>query len=74
MDTDLALVLGFIIAALSIPSILSALSDKRAPRASAITVLIAGGLIVFAVQGKPGGYQMEQLPDVFVSVIARYLP
>lgn len=74
MDTDLALVLGFIIAALSIPSILSALSDKRAPRASAITVLIAGGLIVFAVQGKPGGYRMEQLPDVFVSVIARYLP
>lgn len=74
MDTDLALVLGFIIVALSIPSILSALSDKRAPRASAITVLIAGGLIVFAVQGKPGGYRMEQLPDVFVSVIARYLP
>jgi hypothetical protein len=74
LDTDLALVLGFIIAALSIPSILSALSDKRAPRASAITVLIAGGLIVFAVQGKPGGYRMEQLPDVFVSVIARYLP
>jgi hypothetical protein len=74
LDTDLALVLGFIIVALSIPSILSALSDKRAPRASAITVLIAGGLIVFAVQGKPGGYRMEQLPDVFVSVIARYLP
>jgi hypothetical protein len=74
LDTDLALVLGSIIAALSIPSILSALSDKRAPRASAITVLIAGGLIVFAVQGKPGGYRMEQLPDVFVSVIARYLP
>lgn len=74
MDTDLALVVGIVIAAFSIPSILSALSDKRAPRASAITILIAGGLIVFAVQGKPGGYQLEQIPDVFVNVIARYMP
>lgn len=74
MDTDLALVVGVIFAALSIPSVLSALSDRRAPRASAITILIAGGLIVFAIQGKPGGYQLEQLPDVFVNVIARYMP
>ncbi len=74
MDTDLVLIVGIVIAALSIPSILSAISDKRAPRASAITVLIAGGLILFAIQGKPGGYRLEQLPDVLVSVIARYMP
>ena len=43
MDSDLALVIGLVLAALTIPSILSAVSDKRAPRASAITVLIAGG-------------------------------
>jgi len=74
MDTDLALVIGIILAGFSVPSILSALSDKRAPRASAITILIAGGLILFAVQGKPGGYTFEQMPDVFVNVIARYMP
>ncbi|MEQ6202020.1 hypothetical protein ABMC88_03100 [Sulfitobacter sp. HNIBRBA2951] len=74
MDTDLALVIGLIVAAFSIPSILSAISDRRAPRASAITVLIAGGLIVFAIQGKPGGYQLAQIPDVFVNVIARFMP
>lgn len=74
MDTDLALVIGLIVAAFSIPSILSAISDRRAPRASAITVLIAGGLIVLAIQGKPGGYQLQQLPDVFLNVIARYMP
>ena len=74
MDPDLALVIGLVLAALTIPSILSAVSDRRAPRASAITVLIAGGLIVFAVLGKPGGYQLAQLPDVFVSVIARFMP
>lgn len=43
MDSDLALVIGLVLAALTVPSILSALSDRRAPRASAITILIAGG-------------------------------
>lgn len=74
MDTDLALVIGLVIAALSVPSILSAVADRRAPRASAITVLIAGGLIVFAIQGKPGGYRLTDLPDVVVSVAARFMP
>ncbi len=74
MDADLSLVLGLIIAALSVPSILSALSDKRAPRASAITILIAGGLIVFAIQSHPGGYALAEIPDVLVRVAARYLP
>tara|TARA_R110000787_G_scaffold88799_8_gene188265 strand:- start:82 stop:306 length:225 start_codon:yes stop_codon:yes gene_type:complete len=73
VDNDLVLVVGIILAVLSIPSILSAISDRRAPRASAITVLIAGGLILFAVQGKPGGYSLEQMPDVVMNLIARYM-
>lgn len=74
MDPDLALVIGIILGVLSVPSILSALSDKRAPRASAITILIAGGLIIFAMQGKPGGVKLDQIPDIFVGVLARYMP
>ena len=74
MDPDLALVLGVVLGALSIPSILSALSDKRAPRASALTVLMAGGLILYAANQMPGGIALDQLPDKFVSVVARYLP
>jgi hypothetical protein len=31
MDSDLALVIGIVIACLAIPSILSAVSDRRAP-------------------------------------------
>ena len=45
MDSDLALVIGLVLAALT----------------------------VFAIQDKPGGYRLEQLPDVFISVIARYI-
>ncbi len=74
MDPDLALSLGLVIAAFSVPSILSALSDSRAPRASALTVLIGGGLILYAMQTKPQGYTLDQVPDIFVSVAARYLP
>ncbi|WP_147110354.1 hypothetical protein [Tateyamaria sp. syn59] len=73
MSPDFYLVLGILIAAFSIPSILSAISDRRAPRASAITVLIAGGLIVLALQTKPGGYTLNEIPDVFVRVIASFI-
>lgn len=74
MDTDLALVLGIVIGAFSIPSVLSAMSDRRAPRASALTILIGGGLILYAVQTKAGGYTIEQIPTVFTNVVARYMP
>ena len=74
MEPDIALVLGIVIGALSIPSILSALSDSRAPRASAVTILIAGGLVLYAMQTKPGGYTLDEIPDTVVRVIARYLP
>ncbi|XDA97149.1 hypothetical protein AB1M95_13635 [Sulfitobacter sp. LCG007] len=74
MDPDLALVIGVIVAVLTVPSILSALSDSRAPRASALTVLIGAGLIIYAVSTAPGGYRMQDLPMVFVNVAGRYLP
>lgn len=74
MDPDLALTVGLLIAAFSIPSIMSALSDRRAPRASALTVLIAGGLVIYAVREEPGGYSFDRIPDVLVEVAARYLP
>ncbi|APX12756.1 hypothetical protein [Tateyamaria omphalii] len=73
MSPDFYLVLGILIAGFSIPSVLSAISDRRAPRASAITILIAGGLIVLALQTQPGGYSIQEIPDVFVRVIASFI-
>ena len=74
VNSDLAMVVGIVLAVLSIPSILSAVTDRRSPRASAITILIAAGLIVFALQKNPGRYSFGTLPDVFVSVAADLLP
>ena len=71
MDTDLMLVAGLIILVLSIPSLLGALSESRAPRAGSILVLIGGVLVVVALTQKPTGYTFDEIPHVFTKVIAR---
>ncbi|MEP4951318.1 MAG: hypothetical protein ABJU46_10100 [Paracoccaceae bacterium] len=69
----MALVIGLILAGLAVPSMLSAFSDKRAPRASALTILIAGGLLLFAIKTQPGGYTLQDIPNAFVRVIGQIL-
>ncbi|NVK12936.1 MAG: hypothetical protein HWE35_02040 [Rhodobacteraceae bacterium] len=71
MQTDLALVLGLVIGAFTVPGILAALSERRAPRASGLTILIAIGLVTYAVMVNPGGYSVEEIPDVFSRVAAQ---
>lgn len=71
---DIYLVTGIILAALSIPAMLSAWSDGRVPRAPAIVVLIAGGLIVIAARSWPGGgLGFRDVPDAFLRVVAMVL-
>lgn len=68
MSHDLALVIGSVIAGFSIPAMMSAFSDGRVPRAAALTIMIGGGMVAWAVTGKPAGYTLEQIPEVFVKV------
>lgn len=68
MDSDLLLVTGIILGVMSIPAMLNAYSDSRAPRLAAIVVLIAGVLIVVAVRTHPAGYTPAEMPDVFARV------
>lgn len=70
MSNDIYLVVGIIVAVLALPSVVSSLSDRRAPRAAAILILIGGGLIALAVTQQPGGYTLEEIPHVFARVIA----
>ena len=69
MTPDVALVL----AGFAVPSMLSAFSDRRAPRASALTILIAGGLLLYAIQTQPSGYTFQDIPEAFVRVIGQIL-
>ncbi len=73
MTNDLLFVLGLIISALAIPSVISAFSESRTPRAAAIMFMIGGGLIAIAVTQQPGGYSFEEIPDVFSRVVAHYI-
>lgn len=73
VDPDLMFMIGLIVGGFSIPSIMGAFADGRVPRAAAIAVIVAGGLIVIAIQSKPGGYALADIPDVFVSVVGRYI-
>ena len=71
MDTDLMLVTGITLGVLSIPAMLNAFSDGRAPRLASIVVLIAGTLIVLAMTQRSGGYEFADLPQVFGRVFGR---
>jgi len=74
MDTDLFLVIGLVVCALAIPSLLSAWVEGRVPRAGAIMTLIGGVLVVTALSQHARGYTFSEIPEVFFSVIGRYIP
>ena len=74
MDADLAMAIGLVLGALSVPALLSALSEAHAPRVGAVSLVVACGLVLWALETKPGGYTVADLPAVIVNVIARYLP
>ena len=71
MDTDLALTVGIVLAVLSVPSLLSAWVDGRAPRLGAIMAIAALGLIVTALVERPGGYAFNQVPSVMLKTVLR---
>ncbi|MBK1635538.1 hypothetical protein [Rhodovulum adriaticum] len=73
MESDLFLVAGVIAGVLAVPAFLSAYTDGRSPVAAGVMALIAGAAIAYAVISNPVGYQIEDVPEVFVRVIGRFL-
>ena len=73
MDSDLFLVIGIVIFALSIPSLLSAWVEGRVPRSGAVAVFTGVVLVILALTNHAGGYSFTEIPDVFFRVIGRYL-
>ncbi|MEL7258217.1 MAG: hypothetical protein AAFN80_10310 [Pseudomonadota bacterium] len=73
MDPDLIFTIGVVLGVFSLPAMLSAFSEKRAPRVAAITVVLAGIMVLWAVRENPGRYSLGGIPDVFVEVVAKYL-
>jgi hypothetical protein len=71
MDTDLALTVGIVLGVLSVPSLLSAWVDGRAPRMGAIMVIAALALVITALVENPGGYAFNQVPNVMLKTVMR---
>jgi len=73
MSPDVAIVVGVIFGALALPSLISAYSESRPPRAAIMMIIIAGGLIVYAVKTNPSGYQLQDVPQVFTRVFGQFV-
>lgn len=68
MDADAILVIGIMIGALAIPSVISAFSSGRPPTMAGILLLCGAVLVVVAFNRTPGGYSFDEIPLLFVSV------
>ncbi|MCL3882138.1 hypothetical protein [Marivita sp. GX14005] len=73
MAPDTSLVLGLALGVLSLPAIVSAISQGRSPRVATVILILAGGFIVYALSQKPGGYALEQIPAVVARVLQSWV-
>ena len=73
MDNELLLIVGMILGVLSFPSMLSAFTEGRSPRVATITIMIGGSMILWALMNEPAGFRVDDIPEIFARVIARYL-
>lgn len=71
-NPDLMLTVGIVLLVLSLPSLLSAWVESRAPRMGAIMVIAALGLIIGALLTNPGGYAFNKLPGVMIKVVGGF--
>ncbi len=73
MNPDTFFVIGLALGVLSIPAIVSSISDGRRPRIATVTTMIAGVMIVYAISKKPGGYSLEEIPAVISRVVNTFI-
>ena len=73
MDPDLLFAIGVVVGVFSIPAMVSAFSERRAPRVAMFAVVVSGLMIIFAIDENPGRYSVGKLPEILVKVVANYL-
>jgi len=70
MTSDLALIFGLLFLLLMFPAAVSDYAADRPPRRAAALFVLGGGLILLAVALSPTGYQVGDIPDVIMRVVA----
>jgi formate-dependent nitrite reductase membrane component NrfD len=74
VDTDVALVSGILLIALSIPAALNGWTEGSLPRFSMVMSVAGLGLVGYAMSFRPTGYGFEDVPVAFVRVFAMIAP
>ncbi|MEM7472487.1 MAG: hypothetical protein AAF340_14145 [Pseudomonadota bacterium] len=66
---EFILVLGMVIGVLAIPGMFSSIVDGSPPRAATVAVVVSGAMIIYAVYKTPGGYSLNEIPNVIARVV-----
>jgi hypothetical protein len=74
VDSDVFLIVGLVVAVMAFPAVISAFSAGKPPRAAAVAAVVGGALMLAAITTKPGGYRVEEIPDVAARVLHRLAP
>ncbi|MGV6813006.1 MAG: hypothetical protein ACWA47_12210 [Brevirhabdus sp.] len=69
MWTDRIFVAGGLIFVFVLLRLLGAVFERRNLRPSAILLLISVAMLVYAIDQKPGGYRIEEIPSVVSRVL-----
>ena len=73
IDTDLFVVVGLLVAALSLPSALSAFADERFPYVALLVFVLGLGTGALGIYGAQGDYNLARVPHSFVEILARIM-
>lgn len=73
MNADLVLVIGTLVAAFSIPSVVSAWSERRSMTVPGLSLALGIALAVYANALNDWQYQLNDVPMAFLNVIALVL-
>lgn len=68
MNADAIFVIGIIIGALSVPSVITAFSGGNPPTLAGVFLFLGAILVVVAFNMTPGGYSFGEIPGLFVTV------
>lgn len=73
VSADILLVIATLVGILSFSSIVAGWTMKRWPFVALLSLAIAIGLVVYVHTMEPGGLQPLDVPNAFISVVARLL-
>ena len=73
MDADQFLVIGIILFGLSIPSLLQGASESRMPK-TGVTLALAGAILMaYAGTHNARGYNLPEIPGIFMKVVRGWM-